>query len=157
MFSFGKARQGKARQTFVESNAAVMFENGHSLLLFIKPQLLVSTDWVLGEIKIYDFSVSSVKDVAQKVDTLYLSPLKVRRILKGHQGKVLCLNWAQDRRHMVSSSQVCDSCWSRFEKFVELGGFNQSIWLVSKNYARDREVYFLSEAIWVCGMIFQMF
>lgn len=49
----------------------------------------------------------SVKDVSQRVDSLLLSPLKVRRILKGHQGKVLCLNWAQDRRHMVSSSQVC--------------------------------------------------
>ena len=49
----------------------------------------------------------SVKDVSQRVDSLLLSPLKVRRILKGHQGKVLCLNWAQDRRHLVSSSQVC--------------------------------------------------
>lgn len=49
----------------------------------------------------------SVKDVSQRIDSLLLSPLKVRRILKGHQGKVLCLNWAQDRRHLVSSSQVC--------------------------------------------------
>ncbi|CAH3038298.1 unnamed protein product [Pocillopora meandrina] len=46
-----------------------------------------------------------LKDVAQRVDNLLHSPLKVRRILKGHQGKVLCLDWAQDRRHLVSSSQ----------------------------------------------------
>ena len=49
---------------------------------------------------------SAVKEVADKVETLVFTPLKVRRILKGHQGKVLCQNWAQDRRRMVSSSQV---------------------------------------------------
>lgn len=56
---------------------------------------------------IQHFLFLSVKDVSQRIDSLLLSPLKVRRILKGHQGKVLCLNWAQDRRHLVSSSQVC--------------------------------------------------
>lgn len=48
---------------------------------------------------------TQLKEIAQKTERLSLSPLKVRRILKGHQGKVLCLNWAQDKRHVVSSSQ----------------------------------------------------
>ena len=43
--------------------------------------------------------------VAEKLDPLPQLNLKPRRILKGHQGKVLCLDWARDHRHMVTSSQ----------------------------------------------------
>ena len=32
--------------------------------------------------------------------------VKVRRSLKGHNAKVLCLDWSTDKRHLVSSSQV---------------------------------------------------
>ena len=32
--------------------------------------------------------------------------IKSRRVLKGHQGKVLALDWSLDKRHVVSSSQV---------------------------------------------------
>lgn len=33
--------------------------------------------------------------------------IKARRVLKGHQAKVLCADWSSDKRHIVSSSQVC--------------------------------------------------
>ncbi|CAF4393766.1 unnamed protein product, partial [Rotaria magnacalcarata] len=43
--------------------------------------------------------------VAEKLDSLPPFGTKSRRILKGHQGKVLALDWSNDKRHMVSTSQ----------------------------------------------------
>jgi WD40 repeat protein len=43
--------------------------------------------------------------VAEKLEALPPFTTKSRRILKGHQGKVLALDWSNDKRHMVSSSQ----------------------------------------------------
>ena len=47
-----------------------------------------------------------VSNVAQRLENLSLQNIKVRRVLKGHMGKVLCLDWCSDKRHLVSSSQV---------------------------------------------------
>lgn len=52
------------------------------------------------------FIYSLVKDVAERLQSLQGCHMKVRRILKGHQGKVLCMDWSTDKRHLVSSSQV---------------------------------------------------
>ncbi|KAK2168202.1 hypothetical protein LSH36_19g01046 [Paralvinella palmiformis] len=43
--------------------------------------------------------------VAQRLDSLPQLTVKPRRVLKGHQGKVLCMDWCKDKRHIVSSSQ----------------------------------------------------
>lgn len=44
--------------------------------------------------------------VGAKLDPINTSvAIKSRRLLKGHNGKVLCLDWAQDKRRLVSSSQ----------------------------------------------------
>lgn len=43
--------------------------------------------------------------VASKLDPIVSLAIKSRRLLKGHNGKVLCLDWAQDKRRLVSSSQ----------------------------------------------------
>lgn len=43
--------------------------------------------------------------VASKLDPISNLSIKSRRLLKGHNGKVLCLDWAQDKRRLVSSSQ----------------------------------------------------
>jgi len=51
------------------------------------------------------FFLSSVTTVAEKLDGLPPFTTKSRRILKGHQGKVLALDWSNDKRHMVSTSQ----------------------------------------------------
>ncbi|CAG0912266.1 unnamed protein product [Notodromas monacha] len=48
---------------------------------------------------------SSVPSVASKLENLQPLNVKARRILKGHNGKVLCLDWSADKRHIVSSSQ----------------------------------------------------
>ncbi|CAG0880010.1 unnamed protein product [Darwinula stevensoni] len=47
----------------------------------------------------------SLSNVAQRLENLSLQNIKVRRVLKGHMGKVLCLDWCSDKRHLVSSSQ----------------------------------------------------
>ncbi|XP_022243567.1 guanine nucleotide-binding protein subunit beta-2-like [Limulus polyphemus] len=44
--------------------------------------------------------------VAERLDPLPPLNIKPRRVLKGHQGKVLCSDWSLDKRHIVSSSQV---------------------------------------------------
>jgi WD40 repeat protein len=46
-----------------------------------------------------------VTTVAEKLDSLPPFTTKSRRILKGHQGKVLAIDWSNDKRHMVSTSQ----------------------------------------------------
>jgi len=49
---------------------------------------------------------NAVAMVAQRLESLSTFPMKTRRVLKGHQGKVLCMDWSTDKRHVVSSSQV---------------------------------------------------
>ena len=44
--------------------------------------------------------------VAQKLEAVSNLQLKARRILKGHQAKVLAIDWACDKRHLASTSQV---------------------------------------------------
>ena len=44
--------------------------------------------------------------VAERLDPISCINVKQRRILKGHQAKVLCSDWSPDKRHIVSSSQV---------------------------------------------------
>lgn len=47
----------------------------------------------------------STAQVAEALDPIQGLNIKVRRSLKGHNAKVLCLDWCQDKRHLVSSSQ----------------------------------------------------
>ena len=59
------------------------------------PPVLTSTD-----------SIPPVSTAATRLDHLGNLNIKQRRLLKGHQGKVLCLDWSSaDKRHVVSSSQ----------------------------------------------------
>lgn len=47
----------------------------------------------------------SVSSIADRLEVISYLNIKPRRILKGHQAKVLCSNWSPDKRHIVSSSQ----------------------------------------------------
>lgn len=47
----------------------------------------------------------TVGQVAESIEPIQGLNIKVRRSLKGHNAKVLCLDWCLDKRHMVSSSQ----------------------------------------------------
>ncbi|CAJ0564902.1 unnamed protein product, partial [Mesorhabditis spiculigera] len=46
-----------------------------------------------------------IQQAAERLDPLGGLGIKQRRILKGHAGKVLCMDWSTDKRHIVSSSQ----------------------------------------------------
>ena len=52
--------------------------------------------------KLLDRTTSQVAEPLESITTL---SIKVRRSLKGHNAKVLCLDWCSDKRHLVSSSQ----------------------------------------------------
>ena len=52
------------------------------------------------------FIIPSVSTVAQRLENVGILGIKPRRVLKGHQGKVLSVDWSHDKRHLVSSSQV---------------------------------------------------
>lgn len=47
--------------------------------------------------------------VSQRLEGMAQLTIKPRRVLKGHQAKVLCADWSSDKRHIVSSSQVPNS------------------------------------------------
>ncbi|KAG5317911.1 GNB5 protein, partial [Pseudoatta argentina] len=53
--------------------------------------------------KLNDITLASVADRIEAINCINVKP---RRILKGHQAKVLCSDWSPDKRHIVSSSQV---------------------------------------------------
>jgi guanine nucleotide-binding protein subunit beta-5 len=46
-----------------------------------------------------------IQQAAERLELLSQLSIKQRRILKGHASKVLCMDWSQDKRHIVSSSQ----------------------------------------------------
>ena len=48
----------------------------------------------------------TVSTVAERLEVINYLNIKPRRVLKGHQAKVLCSDWSPDKRHIVSSSQV---------------------------------------------------
>lgn len=52
------------------------------------------------------FHILPVATVAERLEIITFLNIKPRRVLKGHQAKVLCSDWSPDKRHIVSSSQV---------------------------------------------------
>lgn len=52
--------------------------------------------------------------VADRLDVISYMNIKPRRVLKGHQAKVLCSDWSPDKRHIVSSSQVINTIHNLF-------------------------------------------
>lgn len=47
-----------------------------------------------------------VRDSSASLSAFDQLSYKVRRNLKGHQGKILCLDWARNGQKLISSSQV---------------------------------------------------
>ncbi|CAK9291325.1 unnamed protein product [Gordionus sp. m RMFG-2023] len=48
---------------------------------------------------------TSLVEATSKLECLPPLTIKTRRILKGHQSKILCIDWSLDKHHLVSSSQ----------------------------------------------------
>ena len=62
--------------------------------------------WVVIMLNIVSLLFIAVYRAAGKIDAISNFSMRQRRQLKGHQGKVLCMDWSTDKRHIVSSSQV---------------------------------------------------
>lgn len=62
----------------------------------------------------------TVMQVAEGIEAVPGLNVKVRRSLKGHNAKVLCLDWSTDKRHLVSSSQVNDASLKAIEAYNDL-------------------------------------
>lgn len=56
-------------------------------------------------------------EVTKKIENMTQFNMKARKVLKGHHGKVLCMDWSKDKRHIVSSSQVCMD-WSKDKRHI---------------------------------------
>ncbi|XP_047516936.1 guanine nucleotide-binding protein subunit beta-5 [Pieris napi] len=83
--------------------------------------------------KLNDVTLSCV---AERLEPITINNLKVRRILKGHQAKVLCCDWSPDKRHIVSSSQDGKLIvWDAFTSSKELTISMPSTWVMACAYA----------------------
>lgn len=73
------------------------------------PYMCVHQKLTTGNTELITFSVlncEAVTTVAARLEPVPPLTIKTRKVLKGHQGKVLCSDWCSDKRHLVSSSQV---------------------------------------------------
>uniref|UniRef100_A0A1E1WCF4 Uncharacterized protein n=1 Tax=Pectinophora gossypiella TaxID=13191 RepID=A0A1E1WCF4_PECGO len=83
--------------------------------------------------KLNDVTLSCV---AERLEPVNFPNLKLRRVLKGHQSKVLCSDWAPDKRHIVSSSQDGKLIiWDAFTATKELTIPMPSTWVMACAYA----------------------
>ncbi|XP_068620298.1 guanine nucleotide-binding protein subunit beta-5 [Battus philenor] len=83
--------------------------------------------------KLNDVTLSCV---AERLEAINFFNLKLRRLLKGHQSKVLCCDWSSDKRHIVSSSQDGKIIiWDAFTATKELTISVPSTWVMACAYA----------------------
>lgn len=63
--------------------------------------------------------------------------IKPRRVLKGHQAKVLCSDWSPDKRHIVSSSQDGKLIvWDAFTTSKEHSVTMPTTWVMACAYGK---------------------
>lgn len=83
--------------------------------------------------KLNDVTLASVADRLEAINFMNIKP---RRVLKGHQAKVLCSDWSPDKRHIVSSSQDGKMIiWDAFTTNKEITIPMPSTWVLSCAYA----------------------
>ncbi|XP_061880439.1 guanine nucleotide-binding protein subunit beta-5b-like [Entelurus aequoreus] len=74
--------------------------------------------------------------VAEKVEVLSALAIKTRRVLKGHNNKVLNMDWCKDKRRIVSSSQDGKVIvWDAFTLHKEHGVSLPCTWVMACAYA----------------------
>lgn len=83
--------------------------------------------------KLNDVSLSCV---GARLEPVAFPALKLRRVLKGHQAKVLCADWSPDKRHVASCSQDGKLLvWDAFTATRELTIPMPTTWLMACAYA----------------------
>lgn len=74
--------------------------------------------------------------MADRLEMITFINIKPRRVLKGHQAKVLCSDWSPDKRHIVSSSQDGKLIvWDAFTTSREHSVTMATTWIMSCAYA----------------------
>lgn len=82
------------------------------------------------------FTFISVSSLAERLEMISYLNIKPRRVLKGHQAKVLCSNWSPDKRHIVSSSQDGKLIiWDAFTTNKEHAVTMPTTWIMGCSYA----------------------
>lgn len=77
-----------------------------------------------------------VSTVADRLEMITFINIKPRRVLKGHQAKVLCSDWSPDKRHIVSSSQDGKLIvWDAFTTNKEHAVTMPTTWVMACAYA----------------------
>lgn len=77
-----------------------------------------------------------VTTVAERLEMITFINIKPRRVLKGHQAKVLCSDWSPDKRHIVSSSQDGKLIvWDAFTTSKEHSVTMPTTWVMACAYA----------------------
>ncbi|CAG2058858.1 unnamed protein product [Timema podura] len=83
--------------------------------------------------KLNDVALSTV---AERLEVINYLNIKPRRVLKGHQAKVLCSDWSPDKRHIVSSSQDGKMIiWDAFTTNKEHAVTMPTTWVMACAYA----------------------
>uniref|UniRef100_A0A1B6D8A7 Uncharacterized protein n=1 Tax=Clastoptera arizonana TaxID=38151 RepID=A0A1B6D8A7_9HEMI len=83
--------------------------------------------------KLNDVTLSTV---AERLEVINYLNIKPRRVLKGHQAKVLCSDWSPDKRHIVSSSQDGKMIiWDAFTTNKEHAVTMPTTWVMACAYA----------------------
>ncbi|KPM08154.1 WD domain containing protein 3 [Sarcoptes scabiei] len=77
-----------------------------------------------------------LSSAASRIENVPILNIKPRRHLKGHVGKVLCCNWSNDNRRIVSSSQDGRVIvWDAFTATKEHTITTPTTWVMSTAYA----------------------
>ncbi|XP_077292165.1 guanine nucleotide-binding protein subunit beta-5 [Arctopsyche grandis] len=84
-------------------------------------------------LKLNDVTLATVADRLEVISYMNIKP---RRVLKGHQAKVLCSDWSPDKRHIVSSSQDGKMIiWDAFTTNKEHAVTMPTTWVMACAYA----------------------
>ncbi|KAL2088780.1 hypothetical protein ACEWY4_015679 [Coilia grayii] len=86
----------------VELMACQGLEKGETVAALKKETETLKTKLEAERSKLQDVELNQL---AEKVEAVGQLNIRVRRVLKGHANKVLCMDWCTDKRRMVSSSQ----------------------------------------------------
>ncbi|EDW07944.1 guanine nucleotide-binding protein subunit beta-5 [Drosophila mojavensis] len=83
--------------------------------------------------KLNDVSLSTI---AERLEQIAFVNIKPRKVLKGHQAKVLCTDWSPDKRHIISSSQDGRLIiWDAFTTNKEHAVTMPTTWIMACAYA----------------------
>lgn len=136
-----KTRSWTILEDYGDQNTTTLYsipwKTGYNLSLSTRPSLIPTIPLpvtpVITHFPFIPFPVSAAADRLEMITYLNIKP---RRVLKGHQAKVLCSDWSPDKRHIVSSSQDGKLIiWDAFTTNKEHAVTMPTTWVMACAYA----------------------